>query len=358
MVQKAIREGLKAELWTDQLDGFENIYQAFPIPYRFVTCNISMNPIAVLSRIRAFRKLLRECQPRILHAHQTRASFIPLMAARLENIPVRVYHNHGLPYLGYRGLLRAALSRLERTNLRLSTHSLFVSKSTLAEAVKDGLATGDRSIILGEGSAAGIDLEDFKLSRFSESARLQHRNSMGIPASSFVLAFIGRPVRRKGFHLLLEAWESTRLGASGSVLLVAGCSQRECDQALGRTIAGVRGMGYLSDLAPLYAMCDVVALPSEHEGFPYSLLEGGAAGRALLGTDIPGIRCAIQNGITGILVAPKDKAALVEGILRLEGDAEFRKLAGASGRARVERFFSRDLVLDHLLKFYRSLPGN
>ncbi|NJK52302.1 MAG: glycosyltransferase family 4 protein [Leptolyngbyaceae cyanobacterium SU_3_3] len=92
---------------------------------------------------------------------------------------------------------------------------------------------------------------------------------MGVAAAPFVLAYIGRPVRRKGFHLLLKAWERSGLGNQNNVLLIAGCTAAECESALGRTIAGVRGLGYLTDLHELYAACDAVTLPSEHEGFPY-----------------------------------------------------------------------------------------
>jgi len=98
-------------------------------------------------------------------------------------------------------------------------------------------------------------------------------------------------------------------------------------------------------------------LPSDHEGFPYSLLEGGAAGRALLGTDIPGIRCAIRHEQTGLLVAPDSVGALRGGIERLAADAGLRGQLGRNARARVEKEFARPVVLEALLEFYRNVLG-
>jgi glycosyltransferase involved in cell wall biosynthesis len=140
----------------------------------------------------------------------------------------------------------------------------------------------------------------------------------------------------------------------GNVLLTAGCTQEECARALGHAVEGVKGLGYLTDLKDFYAASDAVVLPSEHEGFPYSLLEGAAAGRPLIGTDIPGIRCAIQRGETGLLVGARDEAALSQAIKSLASNPALGARLGANARSRVEREFERKIVLQSLLKYYMS----
>jgi glycosyltransferase involved in cell wall biosynthesis len=180
---------------------------------------------------------------------------------------------------------------------------------------------------------------------------------MGIVEDAFVLGFVGRPFKRKGFHRLLQAWERSELSRRNGVLLTAGCTQLDCDRALGRRVAGVRGLGYLLSLQDFYAASDVVVLPSDHEGFPYSLLEAGAAGRALLGTDIPGISCAIRHNETGLLVARGDASALRGAIERLALDLHLRERLGRNARARVENEFARPAVLQSLLEFYQDTLG-
>ncbi|NJK52303.1 MAG: glycosyltransferase family 4 protein [Leptolyngbyaceae cyanobacterium SU_3_3] len=74
-----------------------------------------------------------------------------------------------------------------------------------------------------------------------------------------------------------------------------------------------------------------------------------------MGTDIPGIRCAIEAGQTGLLLPAKDEVALTEAIQRLATDLGLRSRLGQNARKRVEQEFSREKVLDSLLEFYRQL---
>jgi glycosyltransferase involved in cell wall biosynthesis len=345
MVAHLNQHGIASELWFENHPRHAAVIQQVRAPHRFVDSDLSLNPFVFTRRVGAYRRQLRGAHPRVLHVHQTRASVVPLLAARIERVPVRVYHNHGLPYLGHRGLVRWLLRTLERINFRLATHVLLVSRSNLDAARADGLLPRDKGTVPASGSAAGIDLAEFVPERFDAKAKKVARATFGIGDAAFVLAYVGRPVKRKGFRVLLSAWEKSGLGGSGNVLLMAGCTAEECARATGGVNAGVKGLGYLADLREFYAASDTVVLPSDHEGFPYSLLEGAAAGRALIGTDIPGIRCAIRHDETG---------ALGNAIGRLASDAALRERLGRNARARVEREFSREMVLRSLLDFYRT----
>jgi N,N'-diacetylbacillosaminyl-diphospho-undecaprenol alpha-1,3-N-acetylgalactosaminyltransferase len=147
----------------------------------------------------------------------------------------------------------------------------------------------------------------------------------------------------------------TGLGDAGGILLIAGCTENECIKALGHTVNGVKALGYLNDLKQFYAASDVLTLPSRHEGFPYSLLEGSAAGLALIGTDIPGIRSAIKEHETGMLVPFNETSKLCRAILKMYHDSRFRLNLGVNARKRVEEEFDRKFVLTSLLDFYNLL---
>ena len=354
MVAHLNEHAIQTELWLENQPGHAATIRQVTVPFRHVDSDLSFDPLAFHRRLVAYRGELRKSRPQILHTHQTRASLIPLLAGCLEQVPTRVYHNHGLPYLGYRGLMRRLLRTLEQINIRLATHVLLVSHSNLAVARSDGLLRAREGTVLANGSAVGIDLQEFSEERFNQVAQKAARQKFGLPADRFVLAYVGRPVKRKGFHFLLKAWKRTALGLKGDVLLVAGCTQEECARTLDHGVEGVKGLGYLTDLKDFYAASDAVVLPSEHEGFPYSLLEGAAAGRPLIGTDIPGIRCAILRDETGLLVGPRDEAALGQAIETLASDPALGARLGANARGRVEREFGRKIVLQSLLKFYMS----
>ena len=134
MVEHLNRSGIAAELWFENRACFAQIISGINVPQRHIETDVCVNPIVFCRRVARYRRRLRQTRPAVVHAHQTRATLVPLLAARLAGVPIRVYHNHGLAYLGYRGPLRQALRALERTNLRLATHALLVSHSNLNAA--------------------------------------------------------------------------------------------------------------------------------------------------------------------------------------------------------------------------------
>ncbi len=346
--------GIETQLWVENHPNHSVVIQQLNVPKQLIDSDLVLNPFLFFSRLSEFRNQLKVSKPKIIHAHQSRASLIPLLAAYLEKVPMRVYHNHGLPYLGYKGILGWLLRCLEILNIHLATHVLLVSTSNLAAAEADGLLPKGKGTVIANGSAVGINIHDFD---FSEDFIKKAKIKFCVTEADFVLAYVGRPVKRKGFHLLLKAWEKSGLGLENNYLLIAGCTPAECDTALGYSVAGVKGLGYLKDLREFYAACDALTLPSKHEGFPYSLLEASAAGKPLIGTDIPGISCTIKHNQTGLLVPFNDEAALADAIIQLASNPLLRLHLGQNARKRAEQEFSREIVLAGLLNFYEQDLG-
>jgi N,N'-diacetylbacillosaminyl-diphospho-undecaprenol alpha-1,3-N-acetylgalactosaminyltransferase len=201
----------------------------------------------------------------------------------------------------------------------------------------------------------GIDLGTFEEYLLDKTAQENSKMALQVNHAKFVLGYVGRPVERKGFHLLLKAWQRSKLDPDKNVLLIAGCTREECEKILGYPVSNIHGLGYLGNLREFYAACDAITLPSQHEGFGYALLEGAAAGKPLLGSDIPGIRCAIQHNRTGLLVPVNDEIALADAIQKLANDRDLRVTLGKNARIHAEQEFSREMVLSKFLDFYRDL---
>jgi N,N'-diacetylbacillosaminyl-diphospho-undecaprenol alpha-1,3-N-acetylgalactosaminyltransferase len=355
IVESLNQAEIPTELWYQADKQLADMDGGIAVPHRRMEIDSSAQPLVFFKRLTNFRHYLRQTKVEVVHAHQMRAALIPLLAGYLEGVPVRIYHNHGLPYLGHRGPVRFFLRVFERLNISLATHVLLVSHSNLQAGRLDRLPGLDKAQVLGAGSIAGIDLPHYAPEQFGAAAARAAREKFGIPGNAFVLAYVGRPVKRKGFHRLLQAWEELAMSEQEGTLLIAGCSEEECRKALGHLLPGVKALGYMRDLRPFYAACDAVILPSDHEGFPYALLEGAAAGRALLGTDIPGIRCAILHWETGFLVPKNSQPELVEAIRTCATNATLCARLGRNARARVEAEFDRQAVLRNLLHFYEEL---
>jgi N,N'-diacetylbacillosaminyl-diphospho-undecaprenol alpha-1,3-N-acetylgalactosaminyltransferase len=355
IVEKLNDNTLNAELWLENPAEHSHIVDLIEVPKKIIDSDLNLNPIVLIKRLQKYREALRETNPSIIHTHQSRSSLIPLFAGWLEHIPIRIYHNHGLPYLGYRGFMKWLLRVLELINMSLATHILLVSHSNLEAAINDKLIEKSKGKVIGSGSICGIDLEKYNPQVFDKQAQFIARKELGIEHKNFVLAYVGRPHKRKGFDRLLMAWQESQLGEQGNILLMAGCKDEHVHSVLGENVQGIMAIGYTDNMLPFYAACDAVILPSEHEGFPYGLLEAAAAGKALIGSDIPGISCAIKHNSTGLLVSLNDKDALKEAIVKIACNTGLREELGKKARERVENEFDRNIVLNELLSFYNLL---
>jgi glycosyltransferase involved in cell wall biosynthesis len=114
------------------------------------------------------------------------------------------------------------------------------------------------------------------------------------------------------------------------------------------------GVGPVADVAPYYERAAVVVVPSRREGYGMVAREAMAHGRAVVASDVGGLRDAIDDGIDGVLVPPRDVPALRDALERLLGDPELRTRLGAAARAKAERDWSRDAMADALVRVYEE----
>ena len=114
-------------------------------------------------------------------------------------------------------------------------------------------------------------------------------------------------------------------------------------------------LGYRTDIADVFSRTNLVVLPSYREGLPKVLIEAAACGRAIVTTDVPGCRDAIEPNVTGLLVPVKDATALANAIKLLLGDADLRQSMGAAGRELAAKEYGIDRVVEAHLKIYQEL---
>jgi len=97
-------------------------------------------------------------------------------------------------------------------------------------------------------------------------------------------------------------------------------------------------------------------LPSQGgEGVPRVLIEAAASGRAIVTTDVPGCRDIVRHGINGILVPPRNTAALAEAIAVMLKNPAMRLQMANRGREIAVSEFSEDVVISQTLALYREL---
>jgi glycosyltransferase involved in cell wall biosynthesis len=156
--------------------------------------------------------------------------------------------------------------------------------------------------------------------------------------------FVGRLSEEKGVLELAAA-------ARDLPLVVAGSGH------LASRLPGALGPVPPRDLGRLYDRAAVVAVPSRREGYGLVAREAMAHGRPVVASAVGGLPEAIEDGVNGVLVPPRDVDSLRRALVELLGDAPRRARRGAAARAFAVAHFSRDAEADELLAVYAEVAA-
>jgi glycosyltransferase involved in cell wall biosynthesis len=203
--------------------------------------------------------------------------------------------------------------------------------------------------------------------RFSPGARSEaFRRRYGVASDQLLVLCSARISPRKGQLELVDAFARVIREIPNVRLLLAGSCNSGSRAYRARVADAVATLGLsgvvsfdetlqLEDMPEAYRSADLVVQPSQAEGLGLALLEAMACGRAVLGTDIPGIREVIVPRETGVLVPTDDASALASQLVELLVNDAARERYGRAARARVEDVFSARRMMDDTIQLYGSL---
>ena len=173
----------------------------------------------------------------------------------------------------------------------------------------------------------------------------------------FVALSVARLVPSKGVNDAIRALAS--LTTPKAVTLIVAGDGPEADslkELAANLVPGhVRFVGWVAHdaLQSLYAAADVFVLPSRREGFPMVYAEAAMYGVASIACDVFGVRDAVRDGETGLLVPPGDERALSAALQRLHDEPVLRASLGDAARARAES----ELTLERMITDYKTVLG-
>ena len=214
----------------------------------------------------------------------------------------------------------------------------------------------------------GVDLQRFHPAADDERRRL--RTELGLPADGPLILFGGFFSREKCPDLLFDGWLQLALeGNRSSFLVFIGATRStyyEVDERLAADLrARVAQYGLESrvlfveatqEIEKYHRAADIFVLPSVREGLPNALLEAMACGVACVATRLPGVTDSLlADQESGLLVPPRDTAALEKALSTLMAFPDRTRAMGARARQRIERDFSLEHTARQYLAAYQEM---
>jgi glycosyltransferase involved in cell wall biosynthesis len=178
-------------------------------------------------------------------------------------------------------------------------------------------------------------------------------------SSKTTLIYVGRLVKTKGVHILLDAFHQIlKNGISASLIIAGDGPEREKLVSLTHRLgisSNTHFHGSVKNVAPLLQKSDVFVLPSSVEGLPNALLEAMSCGLAVVATRVGGNTEIIEDGINGLLIDPEDSQLLSITLMKILKEKETIEKLGRNARKTIEDGFSIDYITTEHEKFYKEL---
>lgn len=331
-------------------DGVYTIQQEGMTHYPLPLTRSGTNPVGELRLLLAIGQLYRRIQPDIVHLVTIKPVLYGGIMARLSRVPGVVSAISGMGYLftGDRsGPARRAAEMLYRLALGHSNSRVIVQNTTDRDALHDmGALKRDQDVLI---PGSGVDLAVFR--------------PVPLPEGEPLVVLPARMLWDKGVGEFVEAASLLReRGVNSRFALVGGHDESNPGAVPESTLKAwqqsgpVEWWGKQADMPGVLASASLVILPSYYrEGVPKALLEALAAGRAVVTTDAPGCRDVIEEGRNGFLVPVRDAQALADVMEKILADPQRLQTMGEYGRAKAEREFGVDSVVEAHLQVYRAL---
>jgi glycosyltransferase involved in cell wall biosynthesis len=302
----------------------------------------SRNPLSIYK----LYKLLKNCKFDIIHTHAYSAGTIGRMSAFLAGIPIIISHNHSVYdyYNRYYHFVEWLLSLITDRIICISDIvNRFANETQRINAKK--LMTIHN----------GIDSEY----TVSEKRTSGLRKELDIPVDHSVICTIAHMEEHKGIKYFLES-ASLLLQSRNDIsfLLVGEGALKEELKILCADLKIEKNVifaGERSDIPEILSLTDIFVLPSLREGLPLTILEAMACGKPVIATNVGGVPEVVKDGVSGILVPPKDTEALHSAMNELLGNREKLKKMGYNGKRVCNVSFDSKTMTGKIEDLYDSL---
>ena len=289
---------------------------------------------------------LADVRPDVVHNHMYRAETVGTRAAialgevgHRRPYVVSTVHSSRIRSAADRELLARLTPRMDRL--------IAVSQAIERKIADEGRATVPVTLIYN-----GVDLERYN----HQEPCCTLRDEYGMEPGAQIVGVVARLEPEKGHPTLLEAWPAVVRAVPNAHLLVVGEGGRR--EALERQAAQLRiahrvvFTGRRDDVPAVTAALDVAVLPSYREAQGLTILEAMALSRPVVASNVGGIPEVIEDGVSGLLVPPRDPEALAAAIVRLLVDHSYADTLARAGHEVVHDRFCIELMVKAVETIY------
>lgn len=312
-----------------------------------------------LKAINQIKKIFKKEKFDLIQYSTPNASLYASIAGWMAKMPIRLYCQWGIAYVGFQGIKRKIFKAIEKLVCKLSTHIQPDSFSNLNFATTQNLYSAKKGTVIGRGSACGVDLEKFNFIK-KEQFRNKIRKKYAIDENTFVFGFVGRINRDKGINELFSAIKLF-LQEREAVLLIVGSEEK--DERLNKQLLDwahkderIIFCGHTDSVECYMAAMDCFILPSYREGFGTSVIEAEAMGVPVIVTDIPGPIDAMQQQTTGYKITKGSTDELLN-TMKLLYESDRRSEMGKNGVEFVKENFEQNQLFYNILQNRKDLLG-
>ena len=307
---------------------------------------IPLAPRAELDLAAAWRlsRVIKQLQPEIVHAHDPHGVAMASLALSMSTLPVRARL-----IASRRVDFHMRQSALSRWKYRQVDCFICASDAIRRIVVSDGIPR-KRTVTVHE----GIDL-----GRVAAAPPATLHQELWLPHEAPLVGNVAALVPHKGQRHLVDAaarvlpeHPDARFIIAGEGELRASLEQQIRQHHLEKHVMLV---GFRADILSLHKAFDVFAMSSVTEGLGTSLLDAMACGKPVVATTVGGIPEVVVHEETGLLVPPRDPAAMAAAIVRLLADPGLRQQMGEAGLARVRTHFSAETMVQNTLRVYQQV---
>ena len=337
LLQRLIKEGHQVTVISPNGDYVPNMIELGCHHYIVNVDRHGTNPIKDFELILKYVKLLRNIKPDMVFSYTIKPNIYGAIACRILNIPIVVNVTGLGTAVENKGWKQAVTLMLYRFSFQKVQTIFFQNEENMKFFRDRNLFVKKHKLLPG----SGVNLNRFVACDY--------------PAGETIdFVFVSRLMKEKGIDQYLEAAQYITQKYPNTRFHICGFCEKEYESKLEKlkTNPAIIYHGMVKDMTTILPKMNCTVHPTYYpEGLSNVLLESLATARPIITTDRAGCREVVDDGVNGFIVNQQDSADLISKIEKfLSLSYEEQKQMGLAGRAKVEKEFDREIVVDKYIK--------